>query len=253
MVCEYFYKFFVTLRRVRPNIKFIIAGDFQQLLPVNDRVFCDYKESPALHELCSGQRLQLSKCRRADDTLFKLTDPNNIHNLTKSDFNQSKDEYYSKSLCFTNNKRKQINTIMMNKYIDMKTQEAKQKKKAPPTPVILKCKEGDEMGQDVKLLKGMPIIARKTTEKYDIMNNETFHIYEINKETFKIIVHQSPIEISIKEFQELFNIAFCMTIHKSQGQTFDHNYTIYEWEKLGRRLKYVALSRSTDKKYIHIN
>jgi hypothetical protein len=49
------------------------------------------------------------------------------------------------------------------------------------------------VGQDVKLLKGMPIIARKTTDKYDIMNNETFHIHDINKDTFKIIVHQSPI------------------------------------------------------------
>jgi hypothetical protein len=253
MIHEYFYKFLITLKRVRPTLKFIVAGDFSQLLPVNDRLECDYKESPALHELCSGQRLQLSKCRRADDTLFKLTDPNNIHNLTKSDFNQSKDEYYSKSLCFTNNKRKQINTIMMNKYIDMKTQEAKQKKKAPPTPVILKCKEGDEMGQDVKLLKGMPIIARKTTEKYDIMNNETFNIYDINKETFKIIVHQSPIEISIKEFQELFNVAFCMTVFKSQGQTFNENYSIFEWERFDKRMKYVSLSRATDKKYIHIH
>jgi hypothetical protein len=93
MVHEYFYKFFITLRRVRPDLKFIIAGDFSQLLPVNDRVECDYKSSPALYELCSGQRLQLSKCRRADDTLFNLTNPNNIHNLRKSDFNKSDDEY----------------------------------------------------------------------------------------------------------------------------------------------------------------
>jgi len=263
MVHEYFYKFFITLGRVRPELKFIIAGDFSQLLPVNDRLECDYKSSPALYELCSGQRLQLSNCRRADDTLFNLTNPNNIHNLKKSDFNKSNDEYYSKSLCFTNKTRKEVNEIMMNKYINMKIQQYKEieiyKKKAkkqpppPPAPIILKCKEGDEVGQDVKLLKGMPIMARKTTDKNDIMNNETFHIHDINKETFKIIVHQSPIEISINEFQDLFSIAFCMTIHRAQGQTFNHNYTIYEWERLDKRLKYVALSRATDKKYIHIN
>jgi len=253
MVHEYFYKFFITLGRVRPELKFIVAGDFSQLLPVNDRLECDYKNSPALYELCSGQRLQLSNCRRADDTLFKLINPDNIHNLKKSDFNKSTDEYYSKSLCFTNNKRKEINKIMMDKYIDETIQSAKRTKRSLPKPIILKCKEGDEMGQDVKLLRGMPIIARKTSSKYDIMNNQTFYIYDINPYSFKIRVHQTPIEISIFEFQDLFNVAFCMTIHKSQGQTFNHNYTIYEWERLDKRLKYVALSRSTDKKYIHIN
>ena len=98
----------------------------------------------------------------------------------------------------------------------------------------------------------MPIIAKKTTDKYDIMNNETFYIKSINNEFFTIVVHQTPIQIDIKEFQDLFNVAFCMTIHKSQGQTFDHKYRIYEWEKLNDRLKYVALSRATNKKYIHI-
>jgi ATP-dependent exoDNAse (exonuclease V) alpha subunit len=105
----------------------------------------------------------------------------------------------------------------------------------------------------VKLLKGMPIIARKTTDKLDIMNNETFTILDINDKTFKIKVNQTPIEIDIKNFSDLFYIAFCMTIHKSQGQTFNHDYTIYEWERLDKRLKYVALSRATDKKYIHLN
>ena len=99
----------------------------------------------------------------------------------------------------------------------------------------------------------MPIIARKTTEEYDIMNNETFTIYDINENTFKVIIHQTPVEFDNNEFQDLFNIAFCMTIHKSQGQTFDHHYSIYEWEKLDNRLKYVALSRSTNKMNIHLN
>ncbi len=38
MVSEHFDKFFITLHRVRPEIKFIICGDFAQLLPVNDRI-----------------------------------------------------------------------------------------------------------------------------------------------------------------------------------------------------------------------
>ena len=98
----------------------------------------------------------------------------------------------------------------------------------------------------------MPIIAKKTSETYDIMNNETFDIIDINDEVFKIKVHDTPIEIELKEFDKLFNIAFCMTIHKSQGQTFTYDYNIHEWERLDKRLKYVALSRSTKIENIHI-
>ena len=265
MIHELFYKFFITLKRVRPELKFIIAGDFLQLLPVNDRLDCDYKTSPALYELCDGQRLQLAKCRRANDLLFKLTDPINIPNLKKSDFNKADpNKLYTTNLCFTNDTRKKVNTIMMDRFINIKIQETNQEslkklasKKSPiplPVPIILKALEKDEIGQDVKLMKGMPIIARKTTDKYDIMNNEIFNIFDIDEDTFTIILaDNSKIEIDIKEFQQLFNIAFCMTIHKSQGQTINHNYNIYEWSKLDDRLKYVALSRSTDIKHIHIN
>ena len=104
------------------NIKFIIAGDFQQLLPVNDRIECDYKISPALYELCDGQRLQLSKCRRSNDSLFNILD---ITNLNKKDFNKSTNKLYMNNLCFTNLKRKEINNLMMEKYINNKISEAK--------------------------------------------------------------------------------------------------------------------------------
>ena len=252
MVQEHFYKFFITLKRLRPELKFIIAGDFEQLLPVNDRVECDYKTSPALYELCDGHRLQLSKCRRSDDKLFNMLEPSNISNLNKGDFKLGNNNMYMINLCFTNTKRKEINKLMMDKYIKMKTDEAKQSKKKLPIPILISVNNNDETSQDVQLLKGMPIIAKKTTETYDIMNNETFEIIDINDEVFKIKVHDIPIEIPLKEFSKLFNIAFCMTIHKSQGQTFNCDYNIYEWERLGQRLKYVALSRSTKIENIHI-
>jgi hypothetical protein len=47
-----FSKYLKTWKRASKNIKFIIAGEFQQLLPVKDIVDTsfDYKPSPALHE-----------------------------------------------------------------------------------------------------------------------------------------------------------------------------------------------------------
>ena len=59
-------------------------------------------------------------------------------------------------------------------------------------------------------------------------------------------------EVPFDDFQKLFYVAFALTCHRVQGQTFNHPYTIHEWEKFDWRLRYVALSRSTDLKNINI-
>ncbi len=59
-----------------------MSGDVNQLEPVNDRVKkCDYNNSSALHELADGNRIQLTECRRADDTLVYMIKPQNILDL----------------------------------------------------------------------------------------------------------------------------------------------------------------------------
>ena len=42
------------------------------------------------------------------------------------------------------------------------------------------------------------------------------------------------------------------SIRESQGQTYNKPYTIHEWSKLDRSLRYVALSRATLKELINI-
>ena len=50
----------------------------------------------------------------------------------------------------------------------------------------------------------------------------------------------------------MFNVGYCITTHKSQGETFQEPYTIYEWKKMDSTLRYVSLSRSTNKDFINI-
>ena len=67
MAPEIFYKHFTIIKKFRPDIKFIIAGDYAQLLPVKDRIGeFNYKDSWCLNELVDGNRLQLTlkKVRR---------------------------------------------------------------------------------------------------------------------------------------------------------------------------------------------
>ena len=241
MVQEIYYRFFIYLNRANPNIKFIIAGDFEQLSPVKDRVKkCDYKNSLALHELCDGNKLQLTKCRRSDDTLFNMLLPENINNITKNTFGN---HFTERHISFTNAKRIEINKRMMDQVV-------RQKKKMP---LRLNKLDYDQNSQNVELLAGMPIIARINAKDFDICNNELFTITKINKE-FIFIQDESDkqIEIPIDKFQKFFYVAYCITTHKSQGSTFNHGYTIHEYDKFDSRLKYVALSRSTDIKNINI-
>ncbi len=52
MTPEVFYQSFITLKRARPDLQFIVAGDFNQLLPVCERIEnCDYENSVSLYEL----------------------------------------------------------------------------------------------------------------------------------------------------------------------------------------------------------
>ena len=76
------------IKEMKPNVKFIIAGDFNQLPPVNDRIGenFNYKNSQALKELCDFNKLELSKCRRSDDKLFEMCKFENIMNIEKSEF-----------------------------------------------------------------------------------------------------------------------------------------------------------------------
>ena len=173
--------------------------------------------------------------------------PSNINNLTKADFNN---DYTNKHICFTNKKRITINKYMMSKFIEDKEKKTKSKQ----TPLKLEKLIYDNNSQDVTLLKEMPIIARKNNKELDISNNDTFIIkkIDIKKQMILIMDDDKEIDFPIDEFQKLFYIAFCITVHKSQGSTFNEPYTIHEFNLFDERLKYVALSRSTDKNLINI-
>ena len=110
----------------------------------------------------------------------------------------------------------------------------------------------DTNNQDVELLPGMPIIARVNEKKLDILNNELFTIKTINQEDIIVYDEEKEITVPIHYVQRLFNIAYCITVYKSQGSTFDHGYTKHEFDRFYERLNYVALSRSSNIKHINI-
>ncbi len=110
MIQEVFYKFLVMIKKIKPEIKFIISVDYNQLQAVNDRIsqYKDHFNAPCLFELAEYNKIQLTKCRRANDTLYNLIQFDNVPNLNTSDFKETKKFNNNIKLCFTNGKRKLI-------------------------------------------------------------------------------------------------------------------------------------------------
>ena len=239
MVKEIFYKFLLMLKQKNMNIKFIIVGDYNQLAPVNDRVICDYKNSLALYELCDGNRINLTTCRRSDDILYNMCKFENIMNIQKHNFNS---KLVPKCISYLHDTRIKVNDMWMKNKL----------KSYHKKPLRLEKNIYDAHSQDVILIPNTPIISKINNKKIEVVNNETFTIKKILSETIIIFNEEKEIEIDIKDFQNIFYVAYCITIHSSQGETFNEDYTIYDWEKLDKHLRYVALTRATDIKNINI-
>lgn len=231
MVREVFYSIFLTIMRIKPTLKFIIAGDIKrQLTPVNDRADFDYENSRALYEICQGNRLELTKCRRSDKKLFDVS-----LNVNTVDINEFKHEENPLSICFTNAKRIERNFYWM-KYISLKR---KQKY------LTIKKLAYDPNSQEMRVFKSLPIIARVNNKAYDIANSETFVVKEVRDEEIVITDDEGEKIIKLEDFSKLFYPGYCMTTHKAQGTTIDKPFTIYEWNRFDTRLRYTAITRAS--------
>ncbi len=87
MMPDVFYTFCITLKRVRPDLQFIVAEDYNQLFPVCDIIkYSAYENSAAYYELVNGNRLTWTTCRRSDPTIYNRCLSENINQVKKTDF-----------------------------------------------------------------------------------------------------------------------------------------------------------------------
>jgi ATP-dependent exoDNAse (exonuclease V) alpha subunit len=241
MLHSNFYKILMIIKKLK-NCKLIISGDFNQLDVIHDLQKYDYKDTSILKELCDNNLIQLSKCRRSDDTLFNLIQFDNIPNLKKSDFDNKDTEI---NICWTNETRKTINY----KYMQIAAKRDRTK-----NYFILPPLQYDENSQEVKLVRKTPIIAKINNSKLKLINNERYIISKINLADKEITVKNDRNEVTISkdDFQKLFRVGYAFTTHSCQGMTINEPYTIHDFDRMHKKLKYVALSRATKKEDINI-
>ena len=91
--------------------------------------------------------------------------PQNINQVKKTDFTNKKT---STNICFTNKTRKQINHEKMMEVYEANKKGSKQK------VLKLKAYKYSNNSQNIYLMKGMPVMARITTE--DFSNNDQFTV-----------------------------------------------------------------------------
>ena len=244
MLHSNFYKILMIIKQLK-NCKIIVSGDFNQLDVIRDVQKYDYKNSSILKELCDHNSILLTSCRRSDDKLFKLIQFDNINNLTPDDFKSDTDINNDLNICWTNIKRKEINEQYMN---------AAYKKAKTSNYISLKKLEYDNNSQDVILVNKTPLIAKVNNGNLKIINNERYIIKKVDKNGNELIIKNDRNEIKIKadEFQKLFRVGFAFTCHSCQGMSIDKPYTIHEFNRMDKKLKYVALSRATKHENINI-
>ena len=154
--------------------------------------------------------------------------------------------------------------------------------------------DGRRQTQYVKLCVGYPLVCwstkhHNTTEGKvsafgNIENSSRFEVVELRKETFivkrvlkiaqqeKYKHRQDLMDAAENErfefryvdtggtqektgFHRVFRPGFCITVHQSQGDTFNQKYTIYDWDFLHMKFRgrYVSFTRTTRREFIQIS
>lgn len=245
MVSELYWNALCMLKK-NTNIRFVVVGNWTQLSPVADRsASFDYENSSAIHELCSGNMLRLTTCRRSDKLLFKQ-----YKDMSALDVSKFGSDEHPIAICYYNSTVHAVNTRWMTHYKKKQKKhmivEASEKAKK-----LLKC-------QDIILYDGLPLMACVTRESEELYNSERWMVRSWDKDE---VVLKSDCEgeterreliVNTDDLACMFRPAYAYTSHRAQGSSVRQPYSIYNWGAMSDRARYVAVSRGTRLSDVHI-
>ena len=136
------------------------------------------------------------------------------------------------NVCYLNETRRKVNKECSERFIKE-----------------FNCKFIDVGG--VKFGIGMPVICNENMKNFGMYNSQLFSINNVTKD----IVIINNISFSINQFtgkKPTFELGFCITVYKYQGDTIREKYNIYDSSQMCRKELYTALSRTTKFENIHM-
>jgi hypothetical protein len=222
--------------KLNTKSEFILLGDYDQLEPIEEKNY-DYRNSLILKEIVEGNIQVLTENHRFGLEMLDVL--NRIDTITETEFEQ---KLCRVNICATNNVRKIVNEYWMD--LDVKLKKKK--------PLVIEAKSSDLNSQRVKLIPGTPVIAMKGNKTLAVIKGATFKVTKLNPLTVKDLKTKKVTVINPELFQDYFYVNFCTTSHKFQGQTIKEAFTVHEFQRMRKKMKYVALSRATSKNLINV-
>ena len=269
MLQKTFYCYLKQVKLFHPHTNLILVGDYNQLPPVEKgRNFTsyDYEQANVLKWLCDYNLVELTENMRSSKEGVEMFE---WYNQLIKGGNHKKGcgipsmelTWFIKNLCYTNASVGFVNYWVMENL-----------KKAYPIPnLILKpCKVKGKTTKPKNLIHGIwigdrdtypmcEIRSNQTDQEGQYYNNQEFCITAQFPEEYELEcrVTQKKVVVSVVKLYKDFTYNYATTIHKSQGDTIDQDYNVWEWDEMGQShqgnaLRYVAVSRTTEKKNIHI-
>jgi energy-coupling factor transporter ATP-binding protein EcfA2 len=227
-------KWWNLLWQKRNKYKFILVGDFRQIGAVKDKLKKqELRNSNLLKELAEQNlcflkgRWRMKDDPRADELMDDL-DLIDALKWKKVNFKKYGTLECERSLAFTNETVNHINAKMHRK-------------------------EGIEIDGFGHIYPGLPLVCIDHSHKTQAINQESFIVKHVYQDRIVISSELRKLELRITHNQlaELFTLAYCMTVHKAQGSTFNFPYTIYDLEIMPAEILIVAMSRTTRFEYVN--
>jgi hypothetical protein len=249
-----------SLLDYKPSIKVILVGDRNQCSPVEPGAssgWSHYFDHSLMKAVAGCNRIELtvrhrSKDPKLDHALDWLKDG--------GAWAPTQPGVHRRNLMWTRACRDRVNR-MLN--IDLK----------PDSAMHLPANEhGDEMW----VHPGLPLQSIKTLKKdcYSgtcedvpfLARNERFDVSRVDQESLTLVgkrkdrqadgitfmERQREITVPIGELQENFRLGYACTVHSCQGDTIKEPFTIWEWDRMSRQLRYTAVGRAEMMHQVHV-
>ena len=227
-----------------PTMRFLLFGDIEHQLPPVGEETRNFIYARAIKEIVNYNQIEMIYNFRQGDGSGALWDDWSLH--PKRFKTDPEDPDTQLNLCYENKTRKKVIEYHQDKLVN---------------PLVLECSNENDYNskrgqtKEVKVNIGTPMIARKSNKELGFAKNEMFIVMDYNDvdvKLFKKTDTSDQILMDHKEFMANFVSGYCITIHKSQGDTYEEKYTIWDWDKISamdgfnqnRKLRYVAQSRS---------
>lgn len=193
--------------------------------------YVDYTTSRSVLELCRGRIMRMEKNYRSCQRMTKVMNDFIEDTTAEIDIQKTKD-IPKVNLAYTNKMCRKINSILMARELQGKT------------PLVVEASNA-VWSQDMYLVEGTPLMCRQGHR--NLVNGLFYDVLECNEAGIEVLSRKEeaePIWVDLEHIQTLFTVGYCVTVHKSQGDTIREPYAIHEWHRLSNRAKYTAMSRT---------